>query len=323
MTRSTPSVNHAGIRILTAAIAILAVFAIAPAEEAPSKPGPAWVTPVVQAPRLQHRTFESAAAKTKVSYFVYTPEIYDAEKERRFPVEYWLHGSGGGLQGLRPLVAYFDAAIRGGKIPPMLVVFPNGMESSMWCDSKDGRVPMETVVVKELVPHIDATFRTVATRAGRLLEGFSMGGYGAARLGFRYPELFATVSFIGAGPLQPEFKVDETPRANPIEARLLFRDVWGDDQECFKAQSPRAFAAKNAATLKTGSRIRQIIGDRDSTLANNRDFEALLKKLEIPHEYSELKGVGHDPKAVLDALGESNWEFYREVFGAKEGEGNK
>lgn len=304
-------------------VAVLVTCAGLSAEEAPSKSGLAWVTPVVQAPRLQHRTFESAAAKTKVSYFIYTPETYDAEKERRFPVEYWLHGTGGGLQGLRPLVAYFDAAIRSGKIPPMLVVFPNGLDSSMWSDSKDGSVPMETVVVKELLPHIDATFRTIASREGRLLEGFSMGGYGAARLGFRYPDLFATVSFIGAGPLQPEFKVDETPRAHPLEARLLFRDVWGDDQEYFKAQSPRAFAAKNAAALKTGTRIRQIIGDRDSTLANNRDFEALLKRLEIPHEYRELKGVGHEPKAVLDALGESNWEFYHQVFGEKKEAGGE
>jgi len=109
-----------------------------------------WVTPVVRAPRLQFRTFDSAAAKTKVSYHLYAPKVYDAEQERRFPVLYWLHGTGGGLAGLRPLVEHFDAAIRAGKMPPLLVVFPNGLAESMWCDSKDGRVPMETVVVKEL-----------------------------------------------------------------------------------------------------------------------------------------------------------------------------
>ena len=278
---------------------------------------PAWITQAIQAPRLQHRTFESAAAKTKVSYHIYTPEVYDTEKESRFPVEYWLHGTGGGLQGLRTLVTYFDAAIRADKIPPMLIVFPNGLETSMWSDSKDGRVPMETVVVKDLIPHIDATFRTIATREGRLIEGFSMGGYGAARLGFKYPDLFAAVSLLGAGPLQPEFIPDDTPRANPAEARALFASVWGGDQEYFKAQSPRALAKQNIEALKTGTRIRQVIGDRDSTLANNRDFEAHLKKLGIPHDYRELKGVGHDPRAVLDALGEDNWEFYRGVFGEK------
>ena len=139
----------------------------------------------MRAPRVEFHTFDSAAAKAKVSYHLYTPEAYDTEKEQRFPVLYWLHGTGGGRAGIAPLSAFFDRAIREGKIPPMLIVFPNGLATSMWCDSKDGSVPMETVVVKELVPHVDATFRTVAAREGRLIEGFSMGGYGAARLGLQ------------------------------------------------------------------------------------------------------------------------------------------
>ena len=141
----------------------------------------AWLTLAVAAPRVQYHTFDSAAAKAKVSYHLFTPEVYDAEAERRFPVLYWLHGSGGGLAGIAPLSAFFARAIREGKIPPMLVVFPNGLASSIWCDSKDGGVPIETTFIKELVPHIDATVRTIAMREGRIVEGFSMGGYGAAR----------------------------------------------------------------------------------------------------------------------------------------------
>src|SRR5439155_2864928 len=139
---------------------------------------------------------QSSAAGANVSYFIYTPEAYDTAKEQRFPVLYWLHGSGGGLAGVPRLVSHFDGAIRAGKIPPMLVVLPNGLASSMWCDSKDGKVPMETIVLKELLPVIDATYRTIATREGRILEGFSMGGYGAAHLGFKHPELFATISIL-------------------------------------------------------------------------------------------------------------------------------
>ncbi|MCX7826735.1 MAG: hypothetical protein N2689_14440, partial [Verrucomicrobiae bacterium] len=90
-------------------------------------PAPQWVTPPVRAARLEFRTFDSAAAKTKVSYHIYTPEVYDTEKERRFPALYWLHGSGGGLAGIPHLVAHFDGAIRAGRPPPMLVVFVNGL----------------------------------------------------------------------------------------------------------------------------------------------------------------------------------------------------
>ncbi|CAN5152215.1 hypothetical protein BH11PLA2_BH11PLA2_46940 [soil metagenome] len=55
---------------------------------------------------------------------------------------------------------FSDEAIRKENIPPMLIVFPNGLASSMWCDSNDGKVPMETILIKELIPHIDKTHRT-------------------------------------------------------------------------------------------------------------------------------------------------------------------
>ena len=156
-----------------------------------------WVTRQAQAPRVQFRTFDSAAAKGQVSYHLYTPAAYDREPQRRFPVVYWLHGSGGGLSGIPPLAAHFDAAIEAGKTPPFLVVFVNGLINGMYVDWRDGSVPLETVIIKELVPHIDTTFRTIASREGRMLDGFSLGGYGAARLGFKHPELFRAVSMLG------------------------------------------------------------------------------------------------------------------------------
>ena len=133
--------------------------------------------------------------------------------ERRFPVLYWLHGSGGGLAGVPPIAAHFDAAIRRGRFRRCWWCFPTACRWSMWCDSKDGSVPMETIVIKELLPHVDATFRTIATREGRIIEGFSMGGYGEARLGFRHHALFAAVSMLGAGPLQRDFK-EAPPRTS-------------------------------------------------------------------------------------------------------------
>ncbi len=195
----------------------------------------------------------------------------------------------------------------------MLVVFPNGMDTSMWCDSKDGRVPMETVVVKELVPHIDATFRTLAARESRLVEGFSMGGYGAARLGFKYPDMFGAVSMLAGGPLDLEFT---GPRATalPQEREQILRTVYGDDMEYFKAQSPWVLAEQDAASLAARSCIRLVIGDGDEMLGVTREFDVHLTKLTIPHTFTVLPGIPHDAMAVLNALGETNWGFYRAVF---------
>jgi enterochelin esterase-like enzyme len=258
-----------------------------------------WVLPNIAVPHLQRRIFESKAAKTKVSYFIYLPETYESEKERRFPVLYWLHGSGGGLAGVRPLVTYFNAAIAAGKIPPMLIVFANGLSSSMWCDASDGSVPMETIMVKELLPEIDSHFRTKASREGRLIEGFSMGGYGAARLGFTYPDLFGAVSMLGAGPLDLAFRGPRA-NANPSERERILR--------------PWQIVEHNAAAIRGKVRVRQVIGALDNTLPLNRAFEEHLTKQKIPHSFTVVPAVDHDTLAIFTALGEKNGEFYRSLF---------
>jgi len=164
-----------------------------------------WITPEVKAARVSFHTFDSAAAQAKVSYHLYTPAAYDAaeSKDRHFPVVYWLHGSGGGTAGLAKVAAHFDAAIEAGKTPPFLVVFVNGLVEGMYVDWKSGAAPLETVIVKELMPHIDEAYRTITTREGRMLDGFGMGGYGSARLGYKHPEMFRPCRSSVRGPCRP------------------------------------------------------------------------------------------------------------------------
>jgi CubicO group peptidase (beta-lactamase class C family) len=276
------------------------------------------VPPEVEAPRVQRVVFDSASAETKVGCHVYTPRAYDAEPDRRFPVLYWLHGWKGvpgraTVGGVAPMAARFDAAIDAGKIPPLLVVFANGMDS-LWVDSKDGRMPMESVVVKDLVPHIDSAFRTIASREGRIVEGFSMGGYGAARFGFKYPDLFGAVSILAGGPLQQVFT--NSPRVGARGRERVMRDLFGDDPAHFTAQSPWDLAGRNVAALTSGAtRVRMVIGARDEMLENIRTFEDRLQSLRIPHEYVEVPGAGHDTMRVIEGLGDSFWAFHRAAVG--------
>ena len=274
---------------------------------------PVWVLPEVNAPRVQRVLFDSQTAGQQVSCYVFTPANYDLEQERRFPVLYWLHGSGGSTPAAAAQVARrYDEAMQTGKIPPMIMVFPNGLPMGMWCDWKDGTVKLETMVIKEIVPHIDLSYRTLGARAGRIIEGFSMGGYGAARLGFKYPHLFAAVSLLGAGPLQLDFT--EAPRAGPKGRDRVLGTVYGGDMSYFQAQSPWRIAEQKADKLRSGLLIRQIIGDRDETLRFNREFKQHLDALKIPHTYRQLPGIPHDPNLVLNALGEDNWAFYQEAL---------
>lgn len=276
------------------------------------EPGLEWVTDAAQGPGVSFHTFGSEARGGPVSFHIYVPPDYAAHPDRRFPVVYWLHGSGGGVSGIPQLAAELDQAIRDRKAPPFLVVFVNGLSMGMYVDWSNGKAPMETIIVHELRPYIDSSWRTLATREGRLLDGFSMGGYGAARFGFRYPELFRTVSMMGAGPLQ-EF-LTTAPRASKAQAEELLREVYGGSQAGFQAVSPRRYARENAARLAGRSRLRLVIGDRDETFGNNQDFHAYLEGLGIPHDWIVLPGVGHDPLQVLTALGDRHWAFYRAAF---------
>ena len=278
----------------------------------PAAATPLWVTKAMTAPRVTHHVFASKAAKVEVSYHLYRPAAYEADGNRRFPVVYWLHGSGGGLPGIPSVAKRFDAAIEAGKLPPCLVVFVNGLEMGMYVDWADGSAPVESMIIRDLLPHVDTTYRTIAKREGRLLDGFSMGGYGAARLGFKYPELFRAVSIVGAGPMQAELK--STPRASRIQAEDLLKRAYGGEQSVFQEVSPRKFAALNAKKIKQGSLVRMVIGEKDETFGNNEDFHRHLETLGIPHGWTIVPGVGHEPERVFATLGDENWEFYRKAF---------
>jgi len=243
--------------ICAAGIATVEIAAAQPPVRPPAaEVGAAWVTAEIPGPRVTYQTFESALVKTKVSYHIYKPVEYDRDTERRFPVVYWLHGSGGGLPGIPRVATLFDAAIQAGKTPPCLVVFVNGLAEGMYVDWKDGAAPIETMIIKELVPHIDTTHRTIATRDGRLLDGYSMGGYGSARLGFKYNDLFKGISIMGGGPLQPELV--QAPRAGRQRAAEVLQKVYGGDQEYFRSVSPRRLSEENAEAMRGNSIIRMV-----------------------------------------------------------------
>ncbi|MEE4202369.1 MAG: alpha/beta hydrolase-fold protein [Halieaceae bacterium] len=276
-----------------------------------------WSTPVIQATHLRHQRFYSDTAQAEVSFHIFTPHLYGTQAQRRFPVLYWLHGRSGVPKQLNKFAEYFDHAIRKREIPPMLVVFPSGAPETMWVNSKDGTTSMETIVIKELIPHIDAHYRTIAAQRGRIIEGFSMGGYGAARLGFNYPELFAAISILGAGPLQKSFTDFGSSGMAQVRKRTMTR-IYGDDQEFFMRNSPWVIAEKNVDAIRSNAPVIRIaIGEQDRMLETNRAFAKHLDRLNIPHDLMILPEVGHNTRELIKALGPSNWAFYRSVLAPK------
>jgi enterochelin esterase-like enzyme len=98
-----------------------------------------------------------------------------------------------------------ERLIRSGFIPPMIIVLPQG-DQSYWVNHVNGE-RWGDYLVSDVVPHIDATYRTIARREGRAFGGLSMGGFGALSLGFTNPQLFAAI-----GAHSPTLRVfDESP----------------------------------------------------------------------------------------------------------------
>lgn len=269
----------------------------------------AWMDPDKSEPgSMKYRTFQSEAINGQVSYLIYLPPGYDKDKDQRYPVVYWLHGRGGSQTGASQLASRLDKAIKAGKASPMIVVGVNGMRTSSYVDSADGKMPVQSVIVKELIPHIDATYRTLATREGRIIEGFSMGGAGAAKIGFKYPELFGAVSIL-AGALHD---LDSTKTRG-----TTFRDIYGGREDYFQANSPWKLVEKNAEAIRGKTAIRIVVGDKDGLLGRNREYHELLEKLKISHEFRVIKDVGHAAGPLYDALGEKNWRFYTQALGGE------
>ena len=285
--------------------AAVAPTAAAPAQKTGNRDVPAapeWVREKIEAKNSRYEKFTSKTIGQEVSYFIYVPADYERKPEARYPVMYWLHGMSGGQGGIPRLVERYHAAIESGKMPPMLVVFVNGLRNSFYCDSADGKMPVETVTIKDLIPHIDSNYRTIASREGRIVEGFSMGGFGAAHLGFKYPELFGTVSIIDGS------LTDATAVQNRFPD--LYQRIFGGSAERFAAEDPRTLAEKNAPAIRGKMAIRVAVGALEE---RNRLFHEQLTNLNIAHDYDDFK-VGHNPLAIYDSLGEKNWKFFRDAL---------
>lgn len=287
---------------------LLALFlALLTASSAPAVcTAPQW-TITRAAPLVQYQTFFSAELGGNISYGVYLPAEYAANPTKNYPVLYWLHGGGGNLTTGEGFVTRLDSAIRRGVTAPFIVVLINGPEM-FWTDSKPGATPfdapIETVIIDDLIPHIDSTYRTIATREGRGIEGFSMGGRGSTRIGFKHHDKFSLVSNL-AGAVQgvEKFRSGKTGE--------IYDCVFDRDPVYFDANSPQTHASDNALEIAAGVQYRIIVGANDTgNLRANQDFAALLLSLGIPYTFTTVPGVKHDYARLYDVLGDQAFIFF-------------
>ena len=286
-----------------------------------------WVDPVHATPVNTRYVLYPTAQRgegTEGSCMVYLPDEYAACPDARYPVIYYLHGGTGNQREASWLIRKIDDAVKAGEMRPVIVVSPQALPIGWYVDANtaDPKVtsgPVESVLIEDLIPYIDSHFRTVPTRFGRGIEGFSMGGRGTLMLAFKHPDMFCAASSV-AGAL-----VDwsEEPLQRALEC--TFGDVENPfSEEYFNAWHPKVFACQNARRIiRDGLRIRMFVGDRDRLFEENgrhitHRFHELLDALHIPHTLLVVPGAGHNPTEIFaDGANEYDTSFWDAAFAAE------
>lgn len=138
--------------------------------------------------------FYSQALDADMSYYIYLPKDYGTAG-RRYPVLYMLHGGGGDKEEWPAygLIDAVDDLINAKEIRPLVVVLPQG-DYSYWVNHVDGGERWGDYVARDLVRHIDSSFRTLRNPQNRAIGGLSMGGFGALVQAFTHPNVFQAVA---------------------------------------------------------------------------------------------------------------------------------
>ena len=256
--------------------------------------------------------FSGESVGRKMKYNIVLPADYE-QSTKRYPVLYLLHG----------LTSNYTAWARMG-VPEyarnydLIVVMPDVGNSWYvnWAQSEDGQKNQwEDFIVKDLVGHVDATYRTIAAREGRAINGLSMGGFGGLLLGLKHPDMFCSIGShsgaLGIAKMAGERlkNGEELVRPNR-EPSTEINPAIGI--EGFSSQAERTPKGKAFVTVEDCAKndpfqlVLQVprdkmphiyidCGTEDRLIASAQDFLKLLMENKIPFTYAQSEGEHKGP----------------------------
>ena len=213
-----------------------------------------------------------------------------------------------------------------------------------WAKSEDGQKnDWEDAIVKDLIGHVDSTYRTIASREGRAINGLSMGGYGALTLGLRHPDMFCSIgSHSGAiafarslaerlkeNPGEPLPRRVPPEKVNPL---IGLEDFDGQEERTPKgrifetveqAEAHDPFKLVLDVPREKMPHINIDCGTEDRLIGASQEFMKLLMEKKIPFTYAQSDG-GHNPPYWAREIGHSmaiQYHILRRNLAEKEGGG--
>lgn len=160
--------------------------------------------------RIEFKSFNSESLGQEQPYSIFFPPSYSREK-KEYPVIYFLHGLNNDhtswtVDRYGSLQEKLEQMIEKKEVPEFLLVSPKG-DNSFYTNYVNGGKKYEDYLTKDLLQHIESTYRAQKGRKNRAIAGTSMGGYGALKAAFKHPDLYAATAghspiiFLGKNPL--------------------------------------------------------------------------------------------------------------------------
>ena len=165
--------------------------------------------------QVREHIYYSEVNKAMRRCFVYTPPGYDKNTKKRYPVLYLQHGggeneTGWSSQGRANLI--MDNLIAEGKAKSFIIVMDNGTwtmsgprrsEGGTW-PPKGWADGFTNTLLKDIIPMIDASYRTLANQKNRAMAGLSMGGMQTRVITLANPDVFSQVGMFSGGSFSEE-----------------------------------------------------------------------------------------------------------------------
>jgi len=250
-------------------------------------------------------TINSPSFTTPVKVEVILPVGYNLDLSRRWPVTYYVAGTNSNQTTFR--TAYNGEVLT--KDFSSIVVMPSG-EAGYWSDwfnsGSEGPPKYESFVISELIPLIDAQFRTNPVRSQRAIMGESMGGYGALMLAARHPDKFVAAASL-SGAVDTNFPVGlevlsispliQTAPPDSIYGPRISQEVrWRGHNPLDLAQNLagldlQVFTGNGVPGLAQGEGAEALpfcAVESGAILPESRNLHTVFNEMAIPHYWEEL-----------------------------------